>query len=110
MANQDLTESNAKLTREQTVQNAHFAALQLSLSERQLAIAAKADTVASNRFEVAKNRYLIGKIGIDNLVVAQTDKDAALLAYVQSLRGYWQAYYQLRQMTLYDFERGQAIR
>lgn len=109
-ADQDRVTSNGQLQREQIVQDAHFAALGLSLAARQLTIAAKADTVASNRFEVAKNRYLIGKIGIDNLVVAQTDKDSALLAYVQSLRGYWQAYYHLRRVTLYDFERGQPIR
>jgi outer membrane protein TolC len=108
-ADQDGVTGAVTLAREQTVQDAHFAALGLSQAARQLAIAAKADTVASNRFEVAKNRYIIGKIGIDVLVVAQTDKDSSLLAYVQSLRGYWSAYYRLRQVTLYDFEKGERI-
>jgi outer membrane protein TolC len=109
-ADQDRVAGNIQLAREQAVQDAHFAALQLSQASRQLKIAAKADTVAAARFDVAKNRYLIGKIGIDILVQAQVDKDAALLSYLQSLRGYWAAYYRLRRVTLYDFEAGKPIR
>jgi outer membrane protein TolC len=98
------------VTREQARQDAHFAALQVSLARRQLAIGAKADTVAQKRFEVAYNRYVIGRIDVDQLYLAQNEKDQALLAYVQALRGYWQAHYRLRRVTLYDFERGQGIR
>ena len=102
-------EDDARLSRETVEQEAHFAALQLSLAERQLAIAAKADTVGSKRFDVAKNRYVIGKIGISDLYIAQSEKDAALLAYVRALRGYWVAYYRLRRLTLYDFAEGRPI-
>lgn len=97
-------------TREQTVQEAHFAALQLALAQRQLSIAAKADTVGAKRFEVAKNRYVIGRIGMDNLYQAQTEKDQALVQYLQSLRGFWVAYYRLRRVTMYDFATGTVIR
>jgi outer membrane protein len=102
--------SSTQQTREQVKQDAHFAALQLDLARRQLVIAAKADTVAQKRFEVAYNRYVIGKIAFDNLSVAQNEKDAALLQFVQSVRAYWLAYYRLRRTTLYDFEKGEPIR
>ncbi len=95
---------------EQLRQDAHFAALQLDQARRSLELSAKADTVAGKRFEVAYNRYVIGRITIDNLYMAQSEKDAALAQYVQALRGYWQAYYRLRRLTLYDFERGEVIR
>jgi outer membrane protein TolC len=104
------TQSQAVIAREQARQEAHFAALQVSLARRQLAIGAKADTVAQKRFEVAYNRYVIGRIDVDQLYLAQNEKDQALLQYVQSLRGYWQAHYRLRRTTLYDFERGVGIR
>jgi len=90
-------------------QDARFAALQFTQSRRQLALSAKADTVAGKRFEVAKNRYVIGKIDIGDLYIAQSEKDAALLAYVQSLRGAWLAYYRLRRLTLYGFVEGRRI-
>ena len=72
-------------------------------------ISAKADTVAQKRFEVAKNRYIIGKIGISDLFIAQSEKDAAVLAYVQALRTYWTSYYHLRRVTLYDFATKQEL-
>jgi len=100
----------ARQTREQTAQEAHFAALGLAQARRQLSIAAKADTVGAKRFEVAKNRYVIGRIGIDNLYLAQAEKDAALGQYLQSLRGYWVAYYRLRRVTMFDFATGAVIR
>ena len=62
--------------------------------------------MALRRFEVAYNRYVIGRIAIDNLYIAQNEKDAALTQFVQALRGYWQAYYRLRRLTLFDFEPG----
>ena len=95
--------SNTRARRAALEEDARFAALQLSQSARMVLISAKADTVATKRFDVAKNRYVIGKIGISDLYIAQSEKDAALQAYVQALRGYWSAYYRLRRVTLYDF-------
>jgi outer membrane protein TolC len=109
-ADQERIRNLGKATLEQTAQEAHFAALQLSQARRTLALSAKGDTVAAKRFEVALNRYIIGRIAIDNLFTAQNEKDQALNQYVQALRGYWQAYYRLRRLTLYDFAAGAPIR
>jgi outer membrane protein len=108
-ADEQRVEATATASREQTIQNARFAALQLAQAGRNLTVSAKADTVAAKRFDVAYERYVIGKITIDNLYIAQNDKDQALLQYVQALRGYWTAFYQLRQLTLYDFVNGHRI-
>ncbi|HEX6645022.1 MAG TPA: TolC family protein [Gemmatimonadales bacterium] len=108
-AERDGIEETSRLALDQAAQDAHFAALQLLQTRRALEIAAKADTVAAKRFEVAYNRYVIGRIAIDNLYMAQGEKDQALGQYVQSLRAHWLAYYRLRRLTLYDFERGAPI-
>ena len=102
-ADQARIASASRARREQLEEDARYAALQLTQSQRMLLIAAKADTVAQKRFEVAKNRYVIGKIGVSDLYIAQNEKDQALEAYVQALRGYWTNYYRLRRVTLYDF-------
>jgi len=109
-ADQDRVAANTEAARQQTAQDARFAALQLSQARRGVLISAKADTVATKRFEVAYNRYLIGKIGIDNLYIAQNEKDQALQQYVQALRGYWTSFYRLRRITLFDFETNAPIR
>ncbi len=108
-SDQERVESNAEATLRQTAHEAHFAVLELEQAKINLLITAKADTVAGKRFEVAYNRYVIGRIQIDNLYLAQSEKDQALLQYVQALRGYWLAYYRLRRATLFDFAAGQRI-
>jgi outer membrane protein TolC len=109
-ADRDAARSSGEVARAQVDLDARFAALRLTQSRRNLLIAAKADTVANKRFEVAYNRYVIGRITIDNLYLAQSEKDQALQAFAQALRGYWTAYYQLRKITLYDFERKTLIK
>lgn len=101
--------SVARAGRAAAEHEARFAALQLVQARRQLALSAKADTVAAKRFEVAKNRYIVGKIDIGALYIAQSEKDAALLSFVQALRGYWTAHYRLRRLTLYDFETRRSL-
>ncbi len=102
-------EDSREATLDQIAMDARFAALQVEQTRRSLALSAKADTVAAKRFEVAYNRYVIGRIAIDNLYIAQAEKDQAIVQYLQALRQHWLAHYQLRRLTLYDFERGRAI-
>lgn len=109
-ADQERVMTDARRTREQRAQDARFAALELEQASRLLATAAKADSVGSKRFEVARNRYTIGRIDISNLFIAQVEKDQALENYVQALRGYWDAFYRLRRLTLYDFVQNAPIR
>jgi outer membrane protein TolC len=101
--------ANNKVRRDALVEDARFSALQLQQAQRNVVISAKADTVAEKQFEVARNRYIIGKITNTDLYNAQNEKDAAVLAYVQALRGYWTAYYHLRRVTLYDFAKKQEM-
>ena len=97
-------------TLEQLALDARFAALGLAQARRNVALLTVADSVAGKRFEVAYNRYVIGKITIDNLYIAQGEKDQAIAQLVGGLRDYWLAYYRLRRVTLYDFEAGRPIR
>jgi len=75
-----------------------FEMLRLSIE-----ITKKSDEVAQNRYMVAQNRYLIGKIDITNLNIALNEKDAAKRSYIDALKQFWTAYYELRRLTLYDF-------
>jgi outer membrane protein TolC len=106
--NQRVVTSN-KIRRDALAEDARFSALQLQQAQRTVVLAAKADTVASKQFEVARNRYIIGKIANDALYLAQNEKDAAVLAYVQALRSYWTSFYYLRRVTLYDFAAGREL-
>jgi outer membrane protein len=84
-------------------QNLFLDVEQFNLQKNQVAIAAKSDTVAMRMYEVTKQRFLIGKIAILELNNADTKKDQNRRAYVQALQNYWNYFYNLRSLTLYDF-------
>ena len=86
-----------------------YQALKFDLLQNQVILAAKADTIASKRFDVAKNRYIIGKIDLNSLFIAENEKDNAFRNYIQTLKNYWIAYFDLRKATLYDFEKNKKI-
>lgn len=108
-SDQERSSSLSEASIDRTALDAHFAVLELEQARVNVGLAAKADTVAGKRFEVAYNRYVIGRITIDNLYLAQSEKDQALGEFVRALQGYWLAYYQLRRATLFDFATGQEI-
>ncbi len=110
VARQQQVERDIDLQHKELDQEAYFEALQLQQLQQQVGIAAKADTVAARRFEVAKNRYLIGKIDITDLFDAQREKDAARQAYIETMQQFWQSYFNLRRLTLYDFMRRAPLR
>jgi outer membrane protein TolC len=84
-------------------QNLFLDVEQFNLQAEQVAIAAKSDTVAMKMYEVTKQRFLIGKIAVLELNNADTKKDQNRRAYVQSLQDYWNFFYNIRSLALYDF-------
>ena len=75
----------------------------------QVNISAKSDTVAQKGYDITKARYLIGKISITDLNIAQTEADNSKSNYINTLWVYWRNYYDLRRLTLYDFEQDLPI-
>jgi outer membrane protein TolC len=86
-------------------ENIFLQVMQFNLQDDQVRIASKADTIADLRYEVTKQRFLIGKIDVLDLNVALEEKDVARRGYVEALRNYWNYYYDLRGLTLYDWQK-----
>jgi outer membrane protein TolC len=76
----------------------------------QVLVAQEAADVARQRYAIAGESFALGRISITDLNIAQNEKDTARRIYLQALRNYWETYYRLRMLTLYDFERGEKIR
>ena len=110
MADDKRVTTTNRMRTDALVEEARFSALQLQQAQRNVVLAAKADTVSAKQFEVARNRYIVSKISNTDLYNAQSDKDNSIVLHVQALRNYWTAYYHLRRVTLYDFvaKRGMA--
>ncbi|MCX6332830.1 MAG: TolC family protein [Bacteroidia bacterium] len=99
----ELTQVQEKQAMVDFDQNLTLDVEQFNLQAEQVAIAAKSDTVAKKMFEVTKQRFLIGKIAVLELNNADTKKDQNRRAYVQSLQNYWNYFFNLRSLALYDF-------
>ncbi|MBI5916741.1 MAG: TolC family protein [Bacteroidetes bacterium] len=82
---------------------------QFDLLRNQVALALRAYEVSQKREEKTRNRYYIGKIGVLDLGIAVTEKEAARRSYMSALRSFWLGYYDLRRITLYDFDRNVSL-
>ncbi|MCU0455629.1 MAG: TolC family protein [Bacteroidales bacterium] len=99
----ELTQVQEKQAMVDFDQNLTLDVEQFNLQKEQVMIAAKSDTVAQQMYEVTKQRFLIGKIAVLELNNADTKKDQNRRAYVQALQNYWNYYYNMRSLALYDF-------
>jgi outer membrane protein TolC len=82
---------------------------QFEVLRQRLTVSKKADEIGYRKYEITKNRYLIGKISITDLNLALQDKDLAKRNYLRSLHDFWTAYYEIRRLTLYNFEENRSL-
>ncbi len=79
------------------------------MMKHQLVLTAQADSIASEKYQIAKDRYVLGNLSITDLSIAFQENDQAKRDYISALRDFWGAYYQIRYLSLYDFETNQKI-
>lgn len=76
---------------------------------QQLGIAEEADGIAEKRYVTSVETFMIGKISTLDLNDAQKSKDEARQKHISELYYYWYYFYQLRSLTLWDFERNAEL-
>lgn len=108
-ANLDLVKTNIDQSKQAFEQEIYLHVLNWSNQRDLLTTAEKAQEVALKRYEITRNRYILGKVTITDLNLAQQEKDGAVVSYLGSLEAFWNSYYTLRKLTLYDFVKDQKI-
>ncbi len=83
---------------------------QFNSIQQELELAKMLQEVAQERFGIARESFVLGAISITELTIAQQEKDQALRSYIFVLSQYWNSYYQLRALTLYDFKSNNNIK
>ena len=53
--------------------------------------------MSQKREQLTRNRYYIGKIDVTDLNIAINEKEGARRGYMNALREFWLAYYDLRE-------------
>lgn len=76
---------------------------------QQLNIAQEADLIAEKRYKTSVETFMIGKISTLDLNDAQNSKDEARQKHISELYYYWYYFYQIRSLTLWDFEQNTEL-
>jgi hypothetical protein len=82
---------------------------QFGLLKDQLKTASEADKVAENGYKIALKKFQNGELSITDMNIFLQERERAKRDYINSVQGYWIAYYNLRMLTLYDFSKNQNI-
>jgi len=82
---------------------------QFGLLRDQINTAREADKVAENGYLIALKKFQNGEISITDLNISLSERESAKRDYITAIESYWESYYRLRILTLYDFEMNQKI-
>jgi outer membrane protein len=108
-ANLQLTEYSVEQDKQNFTQEIVTQVTLFQMMKDQVALSANADSIATEKYGIAKDRYVLGNLSITDLGIAFEEKDQAKRDYVAALRDLWSAYYELRYLSLYDFEKNEKI-
>ncbi len=108
-ANKQFTEYAVEQDKQTFSQEIYTQVTLYQMMKEQLILNAKADSIASEKYQIAKERYVLGNLSITDLSIAFQENDQAKRDFVLGLKDFWSAYYQLRYLSLYDFEKKQKI-
>jgi outer membrane protein len=100
----EVTQLQQQFEREVIVQ-----AEQFNLLYEQIESSQQADIVADNGFVIALKQYQNGNLSITDLNISLQEKEQYKRDYINSLSEFWSAYYNIRILTLYDFENNKPL-
>ncbi len=100
----NVTEISVKQARIDFEEQIFIKVMEFNMQQDILTTVAKADTVAQLGYDVTKQRFMIDKVDIIKLNSARNALDAARRNHISSLAQFWSSYFNIRRLTLYDFE------
>lgn len=102
-SNLELVNLNAQNERVNFENEVKIAVQQFELVKQNVAVAKRSYEISQKRYDLTKKRYVIGKVDITQLNLADREQEAQRKSYVTSITEFWQKYYEIRSLTLYDF-------
>ena len=105
-AQSNLEVAEARVQQQETTfrQDIYLQVMSFNMQKGQLRIAEKSDTIAQKSYDISYQRYLAGKSNVTDLHTVDTAKDNAKIKYMQELRSFWNLYFTVRRLTLFDFQ------
>ena len=108
-SNRELEMSRIKQEQMNFNQNIFLLVANFNNQAQQLGIAEEADKIAEQRYNTSVQTFMIGRISTLDLNDAQNSKDEARQKHISELYYYWYYFYQIRSLTLWDFEQNREL-
>lgn len=80
-----------------------------NIQQQLISSAEEALDLAVLAYNQTRQRFMIGKADINSLTLSQNRQQQAQRNYISSLQEYWQNYYKIRRLTLFDFATGLSL-
>lgn len=82
---------------------------QFNNQQQQCNVSRRASAIAEERYGLVMEKFMAGTASVTDLNTARTENDDAMSKYINDLSSYWNYYYTLRKLTLYDFIAGRDL-
>ncbi|RED94937.1 TolC family protein [Marinoscillum furvescens] len=94
----EITQAKSDFEQEVTLQ-----AIDFNLQEQLVRTSKKSEIIALESYQLTESRFRTGNADVLTLTSAVNARQNAQENYINNLKLYWQHYYRLQQLTLYDF-------
>lgn len=109
IANAEVTKAEVEQLQSNFRRNVFTAVGQFNKQKNQCLVSHKAALIASERYDIVMDRFRNGTASVMDLNTARKENDEAIDRYITDLKNYWNYYYDIRLLTLYDFIRNKEI-
>ncbi|MCF0160786.1 MAG: TolC family protein, partial [Bacteroidaceae bacterium] len=82
---------------------------EFNIQQALIANAREAFELAQVAYNQTQQRFFIGKVTVADLTLASNRRQEAQKNYILALQNFWQNFYKIRRLTLYDFEHNEPL-
>jgi len=82
---------------------------QFNNQRQQCSVSRRALSIAKERYGIVMEKFRMGKASVTDLNTSRNESDQALRTYINDISNFWNYYYTLRKLTLYDFVLGRDL-
>ena len=112
----NMAKNNLKATQLSIMQSEQNIELELTITVSEfnkqknlLKRAEEAMNIAITSYSINKQRFIVGMVDINTLTLSLNRRKEAQRNYLSILSNYWECYYTIRKLTLFDFEKQESL-
>lgn len=84
-------------------QDIYVKVMEFNAQKMQCEVSRRANDIAEERFGLSVDNFAHGGLSVTELNTAQSEKDEAKRSYITNLYNYWDYYFNIRKISLYDY-------